>query len=119
MANLTTKFATEEKDISLYGVDSAKTTKLGLGSFVQIKADYTLAKGITYKGFATFYSDYLNKPQQIIMDWTNLFNFSVNKYIGATISINMRYNDWEVGKLQLQHGMGIGFSYKLSSASTK
>jgi len=113
MANLTTKFATEDKNVSLYGVDSAKTTKLGLGSFAQFKADYTITKGITYKGFATFYSDYLNKPDVIIVDWTNLFNFTVNKYIGATISINIRYNDWEVGALQLQHGMGIGFSYKL------
>ncbi len=113
MASLTTKFAKEDKDTSLYGVDSGKTSRLGLGSFVQFKADYTIAKGITYKGFATFYSDYLNRPDIVIVDWTNLFNFTVNKYIGATISINIRYNDWEVGELQLQHGMGIGFSYKL------
>ena len=113
MANHTTKFATEDKNINLYGVDSAKTIKLGLGSFAQFKADYTIAKGITYKGFATFYSDYLNKPDVVIVDWTNLFNFTVNKYIGATFSLNLRYNDWEVGQLQLQHGMGIGFSYKL------
>lgn len=113
MANLFTKFATEQRHEALFGVDSGKTTKLGLGSFLQLKANYTLAKGITYKGFATLYSNYLNKPQNIIVDWTNLFSLTVNKYIGATVSINIRYNDWEVGQLQVQHGLGIGFSYKL------
>ena len=113
MMNLTTKFATEQKNISLFGVDSAKTSKLGVGSFLQLKADYTIAKGITYKGFATFYSDYLNKPDVVIVDWTNLFSLTVNKYVGATVSVNLRYNDWEIGKLQVQHGVGVGFSYKL------
>ena len=113
MMNLTTKFATEQKNISLFGVDSAKTSKLGVGSFLQLKADYTIAKGITYKGFATFYSDYLNKPDVVIVDWTNLFSLTVNKYVGATVSVNLRYNDWEIGKLQIQHGVGVGFSYKL------
>jgi len=113
MLNLTTKFATEDKPFLLYGIDSGKTTKLGLGSFAQIKASYDIAKGISYKGFATFYSDYLNKPDVIIMDWTNQFTLSVNKYVGASVSINVRYNDWEVGKLQIQHGIGVGFSYRL------
>lgn len=113
MLNLTTKLATEQKAFDLFGVDAGKTTKLGLGAFVQMKASYDIAKGISYKGFATLYSDYLNKPEILIMDWTNLFTLSVNKYIGATVSINVRYNDWEVGKLQVQHGIGVGFSYKL------
>ena len=113
MLNLTTKLATEQKNFSLFGVDAGKTTSLGLGAYVQFKADYNLGKGINYKGFATFYSNYLNKPVNIIIDWTNLFTLTVNKYIGATISINTRYNDWEIGKLQMQHGIGVGLSYKL------
>ena len=113
MLNLTTKLATEQKNFSLFGVDAGKTTSLGLGAYVQFKADYNLGKGINYKGFATFFSNYLNKPGNIIMDWTNLFTLTVNKYIGATISINTRYNDWEIGKLQMQHGIGVGLSYKL------
>lgn len=113
MANVTTKFATIQKDTALFGVDAGKTSALGLGAFLQLKADYDIAKGITYKGFATFYSNYLNQPGSVIMDWTNLFTFTVNKYIGATFSINLRNNDFEVYQLQTQHAIGIGFSYKL------
>lgn len=113
MINITTKLATEQKAFDLFGVDAGKTTSFGIGSFVQVKADYDLGKGVNYKGFATFYSNYLNKPQNIIMDWTNLFTLTVNKHIGATVSINMRYNDFEVSKFQIQHGIGVGLSYKL------
>jgi hypothetical protein len=43
----------------------------------------------------------------------NLFTFTVNKYIGATFMINARYNDEEIKGMQVQHGIGVGLSYKL------
>lgn len=113
MINITTKMATEDKLFALYGVDSGKTAAFGLGSFLQLKADYKIANGISYKGFATLYSNYLNQPGSIILDWTNLFTLTVNKYIGATVSINLRNNDFEIMKLQTQHSIGVGFTYKL------
>ncbi len=113
MMNITTKLATEQKAFNLFGVDAGKTTSFGIGAFMQAKADYDIAKGINYKWFATFYSNYLNNPGNIIMDWTNLVTMSVNKHIGATVSVNLRYNDLEVSKLQIQHGIGVGLSYKL------
>ncbi len=113
MMNITTKLAKEEKDFLLYSVDSGKVSRYGLGAFLQVKADYDIAKGINYKGFATFYSNYLNQPGSIIMDWTNLFTLTVNKLIGATVSINIRNNDFEVYKTQIQHAIGVGLSYKI------
>lgn len=113
MTNITTKFAKEQRDTLLFDVESGKTSRYGLGAFLQVKADYDIAKGINYKGFATFYSNYLNQPGSIILDWTNLFTLTVNKYIGATVSINLRNNDFETYNLQTQHAIGVGFSYKL------
>lgn len=113
MGNITTKLATEQKPLALFGVEANKTSIYGLGAFLQIKADYNLAKGINYKGFTTIYSNYLNKPGSIILDMTNLFTLTVNKYIGATVSINIRNNDFEASKIQVQRAIGVGFSYKL------
>ena len=41
-------------------VDAGKTTSFGIGAFVQAKTDYDIAKGINYKWFATFYSNYFS-----------------------------------------------------------
>ena len=113
MANLTTKLAPSLKNIAAFGVDSAKTTAFGLGAFVQANLNYDLAKGVNYKSVFTAYADYLNHPGNMVLDWTNLFTLSVNKYIGATLSFNARYNDLEISHLQTQHSIGVGLSYKL------
>lgn len=113
MADLTTKLAPSFKNVKAFGVDSGKVVRLGVGAFAQISMNYDLAKGVNYKSVTTLYSNYTNKPGNIIYDMTNLFTLTVNKYLGATVSLNSRYNDNEIGKFQLQHAIGVGFSYKL------
>jgi hypothetical protein len=113
MANITTKLAPSLKNVSAFGVDSAKTAAFGLGAFVQANLNYDLGKGVNYKSVVTAYSNYLDHPGNVILDWNNLFTFTVNKYIGATVSLNARYNDLEIKHLQTQHGIGVGLSYKL------
>ncbi len=113
MANLTTKLASRLKPVAAFGVDSGKKVNFGLGAFVQANLNYDLGKNVNYKSVATAYSDYLNNPGNVILDWNNLFTLTVSKYIGATISLNARYNDLEIGRLQFQHAIGVGLSYKL------
>lgn len=112
MANLTTKLTAGSKQIPLYGVDAGKKVAFGLGAYARAGYSYNLTKGILYTGFADFYSNYLNNPGNVVVNWNNLFAFTVNKYIAATVSFNMRYNDLEVSRMQTQHGIGIGFNYK-------
>jgi hypothetical protein len=113
MANITTKITPSYKNIEAFGVEAGKTATFGVGAFAQATLNYDLVKGINYKSVGTAYSNYLQNPGNVILDWTNLFTFTVNKYIGATVTFNMRYNDLEVQHLQTQHGIGIGLSYKL------
>ncbi len=113
MAEVTTKLKKSLKPIKAFGVDSGKVASFGLGAFVQANANYDLAKGINYKSTTTLYSNYLNNPGNIVFDLNNLFTFTVNKYIGATLLLNARYNDIEIGGMQVQHAIGLGLNYKL------
>lgn len=113
MAEVTTKLKKSLKPIKAFGVDSGKVASFGLGAFVQANANYDLAKGINYKSTTTLYSNYLNNPGNIVFDMNNLFTFTVNKYIGATLLLNARYNDIEIGGMQVQHAIGLGLNYKL------
>ncbi len=113
MANITTKLAKSLKNVKAFGVDAGKTVDFGLGAFAQMNMNYDLGKGVNYKSTTTVYSNYLNNPGNVIFDMNNLFTFTVNKYLGATISLNGRYNDLEVQHMQLQHAIGVGLSYKL------
>jgi hypothetical protein len=113
MANLTTKLTANSLPITEYGVDSGKTTVFDFGAFARVSFNYPIAKGITYTTTADLYSNYLSQPGNMVFDWNNLFTLTVNKFVAATLSFNMRYNQLEVAKMQTQQGLGIGFNYKL------
>jgi hypothetical protein len=113
MVQVTTKLKSSLKNVDAFGVDAGKTAAFGLGAFLQANANYDLAKGINYKSTTTVYSNYLDKPGNMVFDMNNLFTFVVNKYIGATFMLNARYNDVEIGGMQIQHSIGLGLSYKL------
>jgi hypothetical protein len=117
MAQVTTKLKSSLKNVDLYGVKAGKSAAFGLGAFIQANANYDLAKGVAYKSTTTLYSNYLNNPGNMIFDMNNLFTFTVNKYIGATLLLNARYNDNDkvtgVPGMQIQHAIGLGLNYKL------
>jgi Protein of unknown function (DUF3078) len=113
MAEVTTKLKSSLKNVKAFGVDSGKVVSFGLGAFVQANVNYDLAKGINYKSTTTLYSNYLKNPGNIVFDMNNLFTFTVNKYIGATLLLNARYNDVEASGMQIQHALGLGLNYKL------
>jgi hypothetical protein len=117
MAQATTKLKSSLKDVNIYGVEAGKSVAFGVGAFVQVNANYDLAKGVNYKSTTTLYSNYSKNPGNMIFDMNNLFTFTVNKYIGSTLLLNARYNDNDavtgVAGMQIQHAIGLGLNYKL------
>jgi hypothetical protein len=113
MVEVTTKLKSSLKNVNVFGVDAGKSASFGLGAFIQANANYDLAKGVNYKSTTTLYSNYLKNPGNIVFDMNNLFTFTVNKYIGATLLLNARYNDVEISGMQIQHALGLGLNYKL------
>ena len=111
MANVTTKLTASSKPYLLFGVDSGKIAAFGLGAYARASVTTNLSKGILYTSTADVYSNYLKNPANMILNWNNLFAFTINKYIAATLSLNFRYNDLEVARMQTQHGIGLGFNY--------
>ncbi len=113
MVQVTTKLKSSLKNVDAFGVEAGKSVAFGLGAFVQVNANYDLAKGVNYKSTTTLYSNYLKNPGNVVFDMNNLFTFTVNKYIGATLLLNARYNDVEISGMQIQHALGLGLNYKL------
>jgi hypothetical protein len=114
MANLTTKLTSSSLPFTKFGVDSGKTTVFAFGAYARASLTYPIAKGIVYTSSADLYSNYLKNPGNVVIDWTNLFTLTVNKYIGATLGFSFRYNDLEVQHLQMQQSISVGFNYALN-----
>ena len=73
------------------------------------------------------FSNYLNNPQNMDVSWETIVSFKVNKYISATLTTHLLYDDdidividsngdgiiEATGpRTQFKQVLGIGFSYK-------
>lgn len=82
---------------------------------------------MNFKTKLELFSNYLNNPQNIDVNWETLLSMKVNKYISATFSTTLIYdhdinipvdknNDGVVEKagprVQFREVLGVGLSYK-------
>ncbi len=111
----------------LYGVPPYDHYINQFGAFASINYYKSIARNVTYKGKLDLFTDYSHNPQNVDMYFTNLFNFKINRFLAATYSLDMIYDD-DVklfGKynsspaLQLKSLIGIGFSMPLSTTITR
>jgi hypothetical protein len=99
------------------------------GGYVRLVYKTTLFKdkSVTLLSKMDLFSNYLNNPQNIDVNWETIIGLKVNKFISATISTTLVYDDditvpvdgdgdgikESFGpRLQLKEILAVGFSYK-------
>jgi hypothetical protein len=109
----------DEAPIStLYGVDPVKKYDFQFGAFVSANFNKEIFKNVQYSSRLDFYSNYLDKPQNIDIFWTNNLIFKVNKWLAFTYQWNVAYDNQFVpeGKTgprtQFLGNLGIGVTAK-------
>lgn len=110
-------------DKGAYGVPPGKHSLSQIGAFGSINYNKQLFKNVVYKGKLDLFTDYRHNPENVDMYFTNFFNFKINRFLSATYSLDMIYDD-DVklfGKdksspaLQVKSLIGIGFSMPFST----
>ena len=105
---------------TLYGVNPATENKGEFGAFVTISVRKDIVKNITYISKLDLYSNYLSKPQNVDVFWTNQFRLAISKAIQVSYSIDLLYDDnvknpavpTHALGLQALSTLGIGFAFK-------
>jgi hypothetical protein len=97
------------------------------GGFVNVRFRNEIFKNVTLQSKADLFSNYLHNPKNVDMNWENLVDFKINKFLSATLFVHLIYDDdilidvdrsgdgaidGKGPRLQLKETMGIGFSYK-------
>lgn len=76
-----------------YGVTPGETSLFQLGAFSTISYKIALNKNVGYSGRLDLYSDYLNNPQNIAINMTNLFAVKISNVLAVTYSLDFIYDD--------------------------
>jgi hypothetical protein len=91
------------------------------GGYFKMVFKKTVMENVDFGTTLELFSDYLHNPQDLYVNWTTLVTMKVNKYISATLSTQMIYDeavmikdkDGKVGpRLQFKQVLGVGLAYK-------
>ncbi|KAF5081833.1 hypothetical protein DSECCO2_106260 [anaerobic digester metagenome] len=115
-----------------FGVDPGSKSKSEFGGYIRMiysKNDFTQAilKNVTFTTKLDLFSNYLEDPQNIVVNWETLIALKVNKYINVNLMTHLIYDDKvlfdvddnndgvvekQIAKVQFKEIFGVGLSYK-------
>jgi hypothetical protein len=117
-----------------FGVDPGETVKTEVGAFLRAVYKKDLTSTLNLQTSLDLFSNYLDNPQNIDIYWQTLFLLKVSKYISASLSLQLLYDDDtkitfykddgttvdHIGPgTQFKEAIGIGFAYKFSRFGVK
>lgn len=94
-----------------FGVEEGKSTRYELGASVGAYYKLDLMKNISMENILNLYSNYLEDPQNIDLDYTMNLVMNVNDFISANLSYQTIYDDNAFRGLQTRQVFGIGINY--------
>ena len=94
-----------------YGVDPGDKTRFELGFNLGAYYKATIAKNVTMENTLNLYSNYLDKPQNMDIDYLANFVMPINKHLNTTVSFHAIYDDNAFKGLQIMEVFGLGFNY--------
>jgi hypothetical protein len=113
-------------DAGAFGVEAGKKTRAEFGGYVRVGFKKDLVENINLATKIDFFSNYLHNPQNIDVNWEALLTMKVTKYIAASLSTQLLYDDditidkeQDNGEtrpvnslVQFKEILGIGFTMK-------
>ena len=94
-----------------FGTDAGKTSAFQLGASLRGHYKLNLMENISMENILNLYSNYLEDPQNVDIDYTMNMLFKVNKYISANATFQAIYDDNAAQGFQIREALGIGVTY--------
>ena len=98
-------------DAAYFGVEEGKSTRFEFGASVGAYYKFDLMKNISMENTLNLYSNYLEDPQNVDLDYTMNLVMNINKYISTTLAYQTIYDDNAFEGLQTRQVFGLGVNY--------
>ena len=93
-----------------FGVRKGETSRFELGASIRSFFKFELLENVFVSNRISLYSDYLDNPANIDLDYTINTEMKINKYLTTNLIIQFIYDHNSVKRLQVREVMGIGLS---------
>ena len=98
-------------DGSYFGVDANKSMRYELGFYASAYYKFTLMKNVSAENFLSLYSNYLDKPMNIDIDYQINIVMTINKTLSANFTFQTIYDDNAFRGFQTREVFGLGVNY--------
>ncbi len=95
-----------------FGVDAGKSTRFEFGGAIAAIITFSISEKISLENMLNLYSNYIEDPTNIDIDYTLNLNLQVNRYISGSFVFQSIYDDNATGAFQIRQVLGIGLDYQ-------
>lgn len=94
-----------------YGTDLGETSRYELGFYTAVYYKAKLMDNVTMENIFNAYSNYLEDPQNIDLNYQINFVMQVNKYLSTNLNLHMIVDDNASSGVQFKQLFGLGVNY--------
>lgn len=98
-------------DGDYFGVDQGKSMRYELGFYASVYYKLAIMTNVTAENTLNLYSNYLEDPQNVDMDYSLNIIMKVNKYLSANFSFQAIYDDNAFRGFQTRQVFGLGINF--------
>jgi hypothetical protein len=98
-------------DGDYFGVDQGKSMRYELGFYASVYYKLAIMTNVTAENTLNLYSNYLEDPQNVDMDYSLNIIMKVNKYLSANFSFQAIYDDNAFRGFQTRQIFGLGVNF--------
>ena len=108
------EFTTVEgyEDGDYFGVDAGESRRFEFGGSFAGYFKFDVVKNISVEQLLNFYSNYIEEPFNIDIDYTLNVDLKVNKYISGSFVFQSIYDDNATSAFQIREVLGLGLKYE-------
>ncbi|KAA1246338.1 DUF3078 domain-containing protein [Aquimarina sp. RZ0] len=99
-------------DGDYFGVDAGKSSRFEFGGSLAAYTKFEVVKKVTIENILNLYSNYIEDPANIDIDYTLNLNLIVNKYISGSFVFQAIYDDNATSGFQIREVIGLGLNYE-------
>ena len=96
---------------SSFGVEQGETTRYELGAAVNGYYKFKLMENVSVENILNFYSNYLEDPQNVDIDYQLNIVMKINKYLSTNFAFQTIYDDNAFRGFQTKQIIGLGVNY--------
>ncbi len=114
-APLTSKFIVVDSQFtqlgSSFGVLQGETSRYEFGAAINAYYKFKIVENVTVENILNLYSNYLDKPANVDIDYSLNINMKINKFLSTNLAYQTIYDDNAFAGFQTRQVIGLGVNY--------